>query len=107
MTAKPALDVSIGSDFQENPVEGTLTSASSWHSARLPVNRNCCDGFSYCTGSPVDLQTILNVIRAGVAIESNAGHLGWSTTGTSFISNVTVFPSALTTTPAAGTGTTQ
>src|SRR5215813_874234 len=34
MTAKLALDVSIGSDFQENPVEGTLTSASSWHSAR-------------------------------------------------------------------------
>src|SRR5215472_2281936 len=107
MTAKLALDVSIGSDFQENPVEGTWTSASTWHSARVPVNRNCWDGFSYCTGSPVDLQTILNVIRADVAIESRAGHRGWSTTGTPFISSVTVFPSALTATPAAGTGTTQ
>jgi hypothetical protein len=35
----------------------------------------------------VDLQTILNVIRAGVAIESSAGHRGWSATGTFFISN--------------------
>ena len=107
MTAKLALDVSIGSDFQENPVEGTWTSASSWHSARVPVNRNCCNGFSYRTGSPVDLQTILNVIRAGVAIESSAGQRGWSTTGTSLISKVIIFRSVLTVTPAAGTGTTQ
>jgi len=32
------------------------------------MNRKCLEGSSYLTGSPVDFQTILNVIRAGVAI---------------------------------------
>src|SRR5580704_8271188 len=72
MIAKLAADVSIGSDFHANPMEGTLTAASRWHSARVPVNRNCFAGLSYWTGSPVDFQTILKVIRAGVAIESIA-----------------------------------
>jgi len=42
----------------------------------VPMKRKCLDGSSYLTGSPVDFQTILNVIRAGVAIESNAGQRG-------------------------------
>ena len=76
MTAKPALDVSMGSDFHENPMEGTFMAASRWDSARIPLKRNCCAGFSYRAGSPVDVQTILNVILAGVAMESNAGQRG-------------------------------
>jgi hypothetical protein len=55
----------------------------------------------------VDFQTILKFIRAGVAIESSAGHRGWSTTATFCISSVNVFPSALILRPSFGTGTTQ
>ncbi len=76
MTAKPDFDVFSGSAFQENPREGTSTCASSWHEARVPMKRKCLDGSSYLTGSPVDFHTILNVIRAGVAIESSAGQRG-------------------------------
>jgi hypothetical protein len=71
------------------------------------MKRKCLDVSSYFTGSPVDFQTILKVIRAGVAIESNAGQRGWSTTGTFCISSVKVFPSALIVKPRSGTGTTQ
>ena len=71
------------------------------------MNRKCLDGSSYFTGSPVDFQTILNVIRAGVAIESNAGQRGWSTTERFCISNVKVFPSGLIVRPFFRTGTTQ
>jgi hypothetical protein len=65
-----------GSDFHEKLIEGTSTSASNWHVARVPVNRKCFEESSYFTGSPVDFQTILNVIRAGVATESSAGQRG-------------------------------
>jgi len=40
------------------------------------MKRKFLEGSSYFTGSPVDFQTILKVIRAGVAIESNAGQRG-------------------------------
>jgi len=76
MIAKLDIDVSIGSDFHEKPIDGTSTVASSWHDARVPVNRKCLLGSSYLMGSPVDFQTILKVIRAGVAIESSAGQRG-------------------------------
>ncbi len=76
MIAKAELDVSNGSDFHEKPIDGTETCASSWHDARVPVNLKCLEGSSYFTGSPVDFQTILKVIRAGVAIESSAGQRG-------------------------------
>ena len=76
MTAKSDFDVFNGSDFHEKPIEGTSTCASAWHEARVPMNRKCLDGSSYLTDSSVDFQTILNVIRAGVAIESNAGQRG-------------------------------
>jgi ferredoxin len=46
MIAKLAADVSIGSDFHANPMEGTLTAASRWHSARVPTNRNCSAGLA-------------------------------------------------------------
>jgi hypothetical protein len=36
MTAKAALDVEIGSDFHENPIDGTSTRASSWADASNP-----------------------------------------------------------------------
>src|SRR5438132_10172637 len=107
MTAKSAFDVSRGPDFQEKPMDGTSTSASSWHAARVPMNLKCFEGSSYFTGSPVDFQTILKVIRAGAAIESSAGQRGWSTTGTFCISSVKVFPSAPIVKPRSGTGTTQ
>ena len=74
--AKVHFDVSRGSDFQEKPIEGTSTCASSWHKARVPVNRKCLAASSYFAGSPVDFQTILNDIRAEVAIESSAGQRG-------------------------------
>src|SRR5580698_4171523 len=105
--AKPAFDVFSGSDFHENPINGTSISASSWHVARAPVKRKCLEASSYFTGSPVDFQTILKFIRAGVAIESSAGHRGWSTTATLCISNVNVLPSGLILRPLFGTGTTQ
>jgi len=69
-----------------NPIEGTLTAASRRHSARVPMNRNCSAGLSYWTGSPVDFQTILNVIRADVrasgcepAAPMNSGSVGFVT----------------------------
>src|SRR5713226_5753968 len=68
MIATSAFDVLSGSDFHEKPIEGTSTSASNWHEARVPVNRKRLEESSYFTGSPVDFQTILKVIRAGVAI---------------------------------------
>ena len=74
--AKSHFDVFSGSDFHEKPIDGTSTSASIWHVARVPVNRKCLEASSYFTGSPFDFQTILNVIRAGVAIESSAGQRG-------------------------------
>ena len=74
--AKSHLDELSGSDFHEKPVEGTATSASSWQEARVPMKRKCFEESSYFTGSPVDFQTILKVMRAGVAIESSAGHSG-------------------------------
>ena len=40
------------------------------------MNRKCLEESSFFTGSPVDFQTILKVIRAGVAIESSAGQRG-------------------------------
>jgi hypothetical protein len=40
------------------------------------VNRKCFEASSNFAGSPVDFQTILNVILAGVAIESIAGQRG-------------------------------
>jgi len=46
-------------------MDGTSTAASIWHVARVPVNRKCLAASSYFTGSPVDFQTILKVIRAG------------------------------------------
>src|SRR5271166_6072437 len=107
MMAKSLFEVVSGSDFHEKPMEGTATSASIWHVARVPVNRKCLEVSSYFTGSPVDFQTILKLIRAGVAIESSAGHRGWSTTATSCISRVNVFPSGLMLRPPFGTGTTQ
>lgn len=76
MMAKPHFDVLSGSDFHEKPVDGTSTTASIWHVARVPVNRKCLAESAYFTGSPVDFQTILKVIRAGVAIESRAGQRG-------------------------------
>ena len=76
MMAKSALDVASESDFQEKPIDGTSTWASSWHDARVPVNRKCLAGSSNLIDSPVDFQTILKVIRAGVAMESNAGQRG-------------------------------
>jgi hypothetical protein len=42
-----------------------------------------------------------------VAMESSAGHLGWSTTATSFISSVKALASGLMVNAPAGTGTTQ
>ena len=107
MIATSAFDVLSGSDFHEKPIEGTSTSASNWHEARVPVNRKRLEESSYFTDSPVDFQTILKVIRAGVAIESSAGQRGWSTTGTFCISNVNVFSSGLIVRPRSGTGTTQ
>jgi len=107
MIATSHFDVSIGSDFHEKASEGTSISASTWQEALVPVKRKCFDWSSYFTASPVDFQTILNVIRAGVATESSAGHRGWSTTATSFISSVKVFPSGLIVSPRSGTGTTQ
>lgn len=74
--AKSLFDVSNGSDFHEKPLEGTTTSASSWHEARVPVNRKCLEESSVFTGSPIDFQTILKFISAGVAIESSAGQRG-------------------------------
>lgn len=96
-----------GSDFHENPIDGTSTCASIWHVARVPVKRKCLPASSYFAGSPVDFQTILKLMRAGVATESNAGQRGWSTTATFCISSVKVFPSALILKPLSGTGTTQ
>src|SRR5262249_51272161 len=58
------------------------------------------------SGSPVDFQTILKLMRAGVARESSAGQRGWSTTGTSRISRVKVLASVLMVRPGSGTGTT-
>jgi|SRR5580698_7761284 hypothetical protein len=107
MIAKSAFEVLGASDFHENPIDGTSTSASSWQVARVPVNRKCLEASSYFTGSPVDFQTILKFIRAGVASESSAGHRGWSTTATLCISNVNVLPSGLILRPLFGTGTTQ
>jgi hypothetical protein len=40
------------------------------------VKRKCLDESSNFTAPPVDFQTILKVIRAGVAIESSAGQRG-------------------------------
>jgi hypothetical protein len=57
-------------------MEGTSTCASIWQVAWVSVNRKCLAVSSYFVGSPFDFQTILKVIRAGVAIESNAGHFG-------------------------------
>src|ERR1700751_3706232 len=105
--AKSDFDVLSGSDFHEKPMEGTSTWASSWQEARVPVTRKCREGSSYFTGSPVDFQTILKVMRAGVAMESSAGQRGWSTTETSFISRVKVLPSELMVSSPEGTGTTQ
>lgn len=76
MMAKSHLDVLSGSDFHEKSIDGTSTSASIWHVARVPVNRKCLEASSYFAGSPVDFQTILKVILAGVAIESSAGQRG-------------------------------
>jgi len=76
MIAKSHFEVLRGSDFHEKPMDGTSTAASIWHVARVPVNRKCLAASSYFTGSPVDFQTILKVIRAGVAIESSAGQRG-------------------------------
>jgi hypothetical protein len=42
----------------------------------VPVKRKCLAGSSYFTDSPVDLQTILKFMRAGVAMESRAGQPG-------------------------------
>jgi hypothetical protein len=105
--AKSHFEVFSGSDFHENPIEGTSTSASIWHAARVPVNRKCLAESSYFTASPVDFQTILKVMRAGVATESSAGQRGWSTTETLRISSVKVLPSGLMVSPRSGTGTTQ
>src|SRR5277367_1408547 len=107
MIAKSHFDVASGSDFHENPIEGTSTSASIWQMARVPVKRKCFAASSYFTGSPVDLQIILKFIRAGVATESNVGQRGWSTTETFFISRVKVLPSGLIVSELFGTGTTQ
>src|SRR5580658_902612 len=107
MMATSHTDVFSGSDFQEKSIEGTSTWASNWHEARVPVKRKCLDGSSYFAGSPVDFHTILKDIRAGVAMESNAGQRGWSTTATFCISSVNVFPSGLMVRPRSGTGTTQ
>ena len=71
------------------------------------MNRKCLEGSSYFTGSPLDIQTILKLILAGVAMESSAGQRGWSTTETFFISGVNVLPSGLTVRHRSGTGTTQ
>jgi len=88
-------------------MEGTSTCASSWQLARVPINRKCFEASSYFTGSPVDFQTILKLMRAWVAIESKAGHRGWSTTATFCISSVKVLPLSLILRPLFGTGTTQ
>ena len=80
--AKSHFEVFSGSDFHEKPMDGTSTSASIWHVARVPVNRKCLAASSYFAGRPVDFQTILKVIRAGVVIEFRAGQRGWSTTAT-------------------------
>ncbi len=107
ITAKSHFDVFKGSDFHEKPIDGTSTSACSWHVARVPVNRKCLAVSSYFTGSPVDFHTILKLMRAGVAIESSAGHRGWSTTATFRISRVNVCPLELIVSPPFVTGTTQ
>src|SRR5271169_4708336 len=107
MMAKSLFEVLSGSDFHEKPMEGTATSASIWQIARVPVNRKCLEASSYLTGSPVDFQTILKLIRAGVAIESSAGQRGWSTTARLRISSVKVFPSGVMVRPRSGTGTAQ
>jgi hypothetical protein len=73
MMAKLHFDVANGSDFEEKPREGTSTWASSWHDARVPVNRKCFEASSMLIGWPVDFQTILKVMREGVAMESSAG----------------------------------
>ena len=39
--ANAAEEVASGSDFHENPIEGTSTCASIWQTARVPSNRNC------------------------------------------------------------------
>jgi hypothetical protein len=49
----------------------------------------------------------LKLMRAWVAIESKAGHRGWSTTATFCISSVKVLPLSLILRPLFGTGTTQ
>ncbi len=54
MMAKSHFDVFSGSDFHENPMEGTLTYGSNWHEARVPLNRKYLEASSYFTGSPVD-----------------------------------------------------
>jgi hypothetical protein len=54
MMAKSHLDVLSGSDFHEKSMDGTSTSASIWHVARVPVNRKCFEASSYFAGSPVD-----------------------------------------------------
>src|SRR5580698_8652455 len=107
MIAKSAFEVLSASDFHENPIDGTSTSASSWQVARVPVNRKCLEASSYFTGSPVDFQTILKLMRAGVATESKAGHRGWSTTATFCIFSVKVLPPSLILRPLFGRGTTQ
>src|SRR5262245_20638021 len=107
MIATSAFEVFSGSDLQEKPIEGTSTCASIWQVAFLPENRKCFEGSSCETNSPVAIQTILKLIRAGVATESKAGQPGWSTTGRSRISSVTDLPSGVTLRQLSGTGTTQ
>jgi hypothetical protein len=51
--------------------------------------------------------TARKLIFAGVAGALCAGHLGWSMTGTSFISSVADLPSSLIVSPPFGTGATQ
>ena len=57
-------------------MDGTSTLASIWQIAWVPVKRKCLVASSYAASSPLDFQTILNDMRAGVATESSAGQRG-------------------------------
>jgi hypothetical protein len=74
MIATSAFDALSGSDFHKEPIEGTSTCASSWHAGASPGEPKMLGRVFVRHGLSIDFQTSLKFIRAGVAIESSAGH---------------------------------